>query len=675
MTGTYYVWMRGYGLAGSESLFIGLDGTWVGALDEGGTHNAWLWSDSVQTGVRTINVATTGDHTINLWGREASHKVDGIYVTTDSGAIPGGTSIGIPTGAKVINPNDCATAVTAAVAEISPNDVTTSSTGNAFSYDIQATIGGSDTGVDDVTITVPTNFGAPTVTGVQVGGVGVAYTDNTSGNAISVDLTTKVTASSKITVLFSADAPTTQDLTGVNFLSTVADSGTTYAAEPATEGNGDGDAGDANTWAVTTTDRPAVTAAVVEISPNDVVTTSTGNVFSYDVQATIGGGDTGVDRVAITVPGTFGAPTVTAVQVDGVGVTFTDNTSGNAISVDLTTKVTASSKITVLFAADAPTTQDLTGEDFVSTVDDSGNVDAAQSTTEGDGDGDAGDLNSWAVTTTDAGGGGSSCVIDDGTPSTGSTTGSSLTISHTTSGTERLMLVGVTINQGAHEKVASVTWNGTNLSFVGQKHGHPDVRVEIWSLLAPETGTHNVVVTFDKNLQHSGSAGVLTFTNVDQTTPLGTFAKEKGSGAGPLTVDVPSAPDELVFAVGASEDGALTVGAGQTQRWNITSGSSPETHHSAGSTEDGAASVTMSWTLGSSADYWAIGAVPIKPAKTCGPAITSAVAEISPNSVATSSTANAFSYDIQTTIGVDDSGVNRVAITVPGPSVTPSAST
>jgi hypothetical protein len=41
---------------------------------------------------------------------------------------------------------------------------------------------------------------------------------------------------------------------------------------------------------------PAVTSAVAEISPNDVTTSSTANAFSYDIQATIGGGDTGVDR-------------------------------------------------------------------------------------------------------------------------------------------------------------------------------------------------------------------------------------------------------------------------------------------------------------------------------------------------------------------------------------------
>ena len=147
---------------------------------------------------------------------------------------------------------------------------------------------------------------------------------------------------------------------------------------------------------MTTTGEPAVTSTLAEISPNDVATNSTANAFSYDIQATIGGSATGVDRVAITVPGTFtvAASPVTDVLVGGSSVAFTDNTSGNDISVDLTTKVTTSSKITVLFAADAPTTQDLTGVDFTSNVDDSGSGGPAQATTEGNGDGDAGDANS-----------------------------------------------------------------------------------------------------------------------------------------------------------------------------------------------------------------------------------------------------------------------------------------
>ena len=533
------------------------------------------------------------------------------------------------------------TAVTSAVAEISPTDVTTSSTGNSFSYDIQATISGAATGVDTVEITVPGSFGAPTVTDVLDDDVSVAYTNNTSGNAISVDITTKITASSKITVLFDADAPGTQDLTGVDFTSAVDDSGTGGAAQATTEGNGDGNAGDLNSWTVTTTDgaagslighwnfnegsgqtaadstasnndgtlgltasvesgdptwvcsntaldfdgsddevklssvsigdsaawsltawikmsadsgdkrtiygegntaqteylylqvaqggdnvtfysqdlfasnsaeligttsveddawhlisvvqrsktdrelyvgtnsehtntddpgtfsyntasigylrtdwvadpfkgiiddvriydyalstgeiatlnasppaacggaTPAVTSAVAEIVANDVITSSTANSFSYDIQATISGSATGVEIVEITVPGSFGAPTITGVQVDGSGVAYTNNTSGNDISVDLTTKVTATSKITVLFNANAPTTEDLTGVTFLSTVDDSGTGDAAQATTEGNGDGDAGDNNSWTVTTTDGGFAVLLVVVDKTTP-------------------------------------------------------------------------------------------------------------------------------------------------------------------------------------------------------------------------------------------------------------------
>ncbi|MDX1404915.1 MAG: DUF6701 domain-containing protein, partial [Woeseiaceae bacterium] len=789
-------------------------------------------------------------------------------------------------------------AVTNAVAEIAPNDVETNSTGNSFSYDIQATIGGSDTGVNRVAITVPGTFGAPTVTGVQVDGSGVAYTDNTSGNNISVDLTTKVTVTSRITVLFDADAPTSQDLTGVAFTSTVDDSGTGEAAQASSQGNGDGDGGDNNSWVVTTTDiaglvahwefdegsgqtaadatgnghtatlgtsagadsadpawvcvgsgyalsfdgnddiinagsgaalddlepftimawvKPdssdvggvsqiiargtgngrwfierdntspevhayefnkqydssdlmrvtsnntvtydawqhiavtwdgsdfasnvhiykngvetgyqttnngsttkqsdaaidlvmgnredgtqgltgllenvriydrvltageiatlasntptdcannAATSAVAEISPNDVVTSSTGNSFEYDILATITGSNTGVDRIAITVPGAFGAPTVTDVKVDNVSVAYTDNTVGNAISVDLTTKLTATSRITVLFDSDAPITQDQTGVNFLSTVDDSGTGDAPQNTTEGNGDSDAGDNNSWTVTTTDAGGG--ACLAVDGSASTNTaTTGTSMTISHTTSGSDRLMLVGVSIDNNSNETVSSVTYNSIALSLVGTATQSNDAHIEIWQLTESgglPTGTHDVVITFSGSLTRPAVGGVMTFTGVDQSTPLGTFAGANGTSTAP-SVNVSSVVGELVFAVLSAEDtSSVTTDAPATERWNVSIAGGGNTEWGAGATDDGAASVDMSWTLGTS-DYWAVGGVSIKPSGSCNAAVTSAVAEISPNDVATSSTSNAFSYDIYATISGGDTGVNVVSITVPG---------
>jgi len=197
--------------------------------------------------------------------------------------------------------------------------------------------------------------------------------------------------------------------------------------------------------------------------------------------------------------------------------------------------------------------------------------------------------------------------------STGSTSGTTITISHATSGSDRLMLVGVSLNNGNYETVTGVTYNDVHLTYVGEAHEDDDGRIEIWKLVAPNTGTANVVVTFSADLIYQGIAGVTTFTGVDQTAPHGPFAPANDTSS-TAKVNLNSATDELVFGVVAAETpSGLTVGPNQTGRWNIVAGSGRT--EGAGSTEPGAAIVEMSWTLGSS-DHWAIGAVSIKPSGT-----------------------------------------------------------
>jgi hypothetical protein len=195
-------------------------------------------------------------------------------------------------------------------------------------------------------------------------------------------------------------------------------------------------------------------------------------------------------------------------------------------------------------------------------------------------------------------------------------------ISHTTSGSDRLMLVGVSIDNDDSETVSSVTYNGVGLSPVGAQNSVDDVRVEIWSLVAPSTGTHDVVINFSTGLRRSAHAGVMTFTGVHQTTPLGAFASNFAqSDPGPATVNVSSGSNELVFdTVGGENCSSLTVGGGQTQRWNLTQNHGGTLIYGAGSTEPGVATVTMSWTLGS-ADHWAIGGVSIKPSGGSAPQV------------------------------------------------------
>ncbi len=205
-------------------------------------------------------------------------------------------------------------------------------------------------------------------------------------------------------------------------------------------------------------------------------------------------------------------------------------------------------------------------------------------------------------------------AVNEDTTSTGTSSGGSFSVSHTTSGDDRLMLVGVSLSlDEGTEQVSSVTYNGTSLSLVGTEV-NGGARVEIWSMVAPDMGTHNVDVTISGS-PFGATAGVMTFTGVDQTTPLGTFASTNGE-ASSGSVNVSSASGELVFgavAVASSSNYDLSPGAGQTEKWDIFQFET----NGGGSTEAGAATVATSWSWGDTKKY-AIGGVSIKPTPITG---------------------------------------------------------
>ncbi|MEE8599926.1 hypothetical protein, partial [Euzebya tangerina] len=574
-------------------------------------------TDSIQV-YFTADAPTTADA-----GVDFTSTVDDTTTPPAAQATTEGSADGDGTDANswTVTTSD-ATAVSSATAEISPNDIDTGSTGNEYVYAILATIGPVNTGVDSLTITVPGTHGLPTVDSVRVGGTAVAYTDNTGGTrTISLNLTAKVVTTDSIQVYFTADAPSSADA-GVDFTSTVDDKGTAEAAQATTEGSADGDGADANSWTVTTTNStPAVTSATAEIAPNDVTTGFIGIEYIYAILATISGGETGVDRVEIEVPSTFGLPTVDSVRVGGTAVTYTDNTGATrTISVDLTAKVTTTDSIQVYFTADAPALADPSGKDFTSTVDDSGTGSPAQATTEGNGDGDAGDANDWTVTATDIGGGGGTpagiCPAVD-TVFTFSTITDSMVFQHTTtSGPDRLMLVGISINNDDLETVSSITYNGTPLSKLATETNVDDARVEIWQLVAPAAGTHDVIIAFSGDLLLSAVAGAITFTGADQT-PIAS-ADSAFADSPTSSVTVSSAVGELVFAMMSGETtGTPTLqnSPPAVEQWNLVETSAPPDEYGAAATDTGQVSVTVSWTHAD--DHWAAAGASIAPATAC----------------------------------------------------------
>lgn len=204
-------------------------------------------------------------------------------------------------------------------------------------------------------------------------------------------------------------------------------------------------------------------------------------------------------------------------------------------------------------------------------------------------------------------------ALDARTTSVG--TGTSFTFAHTVGvGMDRVMIIGVSVFN-ANKTVTSLTYNGvalTRLGFLDGGTGSNDRRMEMWRMINPPVGTANVSVTFSTSAKTV--IGVASFFGVNTTTPNGAFVSNEAN-TNLATLNVPSATGELVIDCMAVQGNAATatVGAGQFQLWNDYSRNNGGAVVGCASTEPGAATVNMSWSL-SSADYWVIGAVSLKPA-------------------------------------------------------------
>jgi uncharacterized repeat protein (TIGR01451 family) len=196
--------------------------------------------------------------------------------------------------------------------------------------------------------------------------------------------------------------------------------------------------------------------------------------------------------------------------------------------------------------------------------------------------------------------------------------GNSLTFSHTTTGTNLLMVVGVSMNISGRNTttVSGVTYNGVALTSAGTAISITNRRTELWYLIAPATGTHNVVVTLSVpgfgNPIIGTVAGAATFTGADQTTPIRTYVTNSGTSANAF-VNVASSSNDMVLDTLALFSGttAASTSPVQTQQWAISTGASGSDVYGFGSTRPGSASVPMSEDLSASAT-WAVAAVSVQ---------------------------------------------------------------
>jgi hypothetical protein len=189
----------------------------------------------------------------------------------------------------------------------------------------------------------------------------------------------------------------------------------------------------------------------------------------------------------------------------------------------------------------------------------------------------------------------------------------SYTWNHTCSGNNRELIVGIAMFSLA-QTVSSITYNGVALSLIGVKSSVSGAcRIELWGLVNPDTGTNVISVTLTGAINSIGCAS--SYTGVHQTSPTEAFnsAQATNGGAADATVDVTTVADnDWCVDIVATDDTAITVGAGQGQRANVTSVAGSGAMSDEGP-KTPAGAVTMSWTDVGAGATWAIGSVALRP--------------------------------------------------------------
>lgn len=172
--------------------------------------------------------------------------------------------------------------------------------------------------------------------------------------------------------------------------------------------------------------------------------------------------------------------------------------------------------------------------------------------------------------------------------------------------TDGLVIVGVAYHHWGAGTV-TVTFDGDSMTAVGSAVNIDSENYVYLFQLAignKASGTYSVVATATTS-PNVLAAGCISFEGVDQSTPVGTRATDATAWGAALSADVSSATGEIVVDVASNMNTqVLSVGSGQTERVN--------TLGLGMSTEPGATTTTMSWTLDGSTQAASI-AVGVKP--------------------------------------------------------------
>lgn len=177
----------------------------------------------------------------------------------------------------------------------------------------------------------------------------------------------------------------------------------------------------------------------------------------------------------------------------------------------------------------------------------------------------------------------------------------SISWSHTASGSNRIVIVGINFNAAVTS--ISVTYGGNAMTLI-----RTDSNVTLWQLIAPPTGSQTVAASWTTSVFAEG--GAVSLTGAAQTSPVGTTGTTTAASTTSVSLAISTATANSFVVSFAGTDNALyasvsATGTNQTLRvsskgsgqiWEMIS---TQTTTSAGSYTAGFSGATFSttWTM------------------------------------------------------------------------------
>jgi uncharacterized repeat protein (TIGR01451 family) len=190
----------------------------------------------------------------------------------------------------------------------------------------------------------------------------------------------------------------------------------------------------------------------------------------------------------------------------------------------------------------------------------------------------------------------------------------------TTTAANRYLVVGVNIDLNARASTGASVVYGTEgggpnqaMTQLGAATNGTNVRTELWGLVAPASGTHQITVTITNGNARSQTvvAGAQSFSGVDQAGPTGTVVTGSNNTAVPSLAVTNSAYDYVVDSIAWNLNAALTPGLQQDGRYGIVT-TALNNFSGAGSGLRGYTNATMQWApVSGGAQQWSMAAVPL----------------------------------------------------------------